>query len=572
MRCALAHTGCPSRAGRGVRVRRRPGVGGVVGHGSNIPACWTSCDRQRRMARAEVRRGPGSMGTRRRSGRQPAAEAGGSAAHGGAAQGSTLATTRAAPAPAAAPRTVRPPDPHPSGVRPAGDPPELIPRHVAMVMDGNGRWAKDRGLPRTAGHERGRGRAARRRQRRPRAGHPVPERVRVLHRELEALAGRGEVPHGLQPRRHPAAPRRDEREGRSASDGSAARPRLWASVIAELEAAEALTAGNTTMTLAMCVNYGGRAEIADAAAAMAADVQAGRLRPDQIDEELLAHYLDEPDMPDVDLFIRSSGEQRTSNFLLWQSAYAELVFLETLWPDFDRRHLWHACQVYASRDRRYGGAMPNELPTLIHRRGRVAAPAPLEPPGELRASPRRPCRARSQHEHAGFRGERRPGQGRSQPRNSAIGRSNRPGPPGGQDQAEEQCHGQHSRDDEPRQRRHPHQPRRAGVLEAGAQAALLSRRRRLSGACSGRVRGVGRPRGDGRSALGSVDASLGHAPIVADADCGPERPWATRSTAGPGPARTVGWAAVQPPAFQALLRPACRRPTRGPSHGQARKA
>jgi trans,polycis-polyprenyl diphosphate synthase len=113
----------------------------------------------------------------------------------------------------------------------------------------------------------------------------------------------------------------------------------------------------------MCVNYGGRAEIADAAAALAADVKAGRLRADEINEDLLAHYLDEPDMPDVDLFIRSSGEQRTSNFLLWQSAYAEMVFLPTLWPDFDRRHLWHACQTYASRDRRYGGAVPNELPT-----------------------------------------------------------------------------------------------------------------------------------------------------------------------------------------------------------------
>ena len=93
------------------------------------------------------------------------------------------------------------------------------------------------------------------------------------------------------------------------------------------------------MTLTMCVNYGGRAEIADAAAALAADARAGVIRPEQVDEDLLARYLDEPDMPDVDLFVRSSGEQRTSNFLLWQSAYAEMVFLDTLWPDFDRRDL-----------------------------------------------------------------------------------------------------------------------------------------------------------------------------------------------------------------------------------------
>jgi undecaprenyl diphosphate synthase len=114
------------------------------------------------------------------------------------------------------------------------------------------------------------------------------------------------------------------------------------------------------MTLAMCVNYGGRAEIADAAAALAVDVRAGLVRPEEVDEQVLARYLDEPDMPDVDLFVRSSGEQRTSNFLLWQSAYAEMVFLDTLWPDFDRRDLWRACEIYAARDRRYGGAVPNE--------------------------------------------------------------------------------------------------------------------------------------------------------------------------------------------------------------------
>ena len=107
------------------------------------------------------------------------------------------------------------------------------------------------------------------------------------------------------------------------------RPKLWRSVINELEEAEGLTEANTTLTLTMCVNYGGRAEIADAAAAMARDVQAGRLDPGRIDERMFHRYLDEPDMPDVDLFVRSSGEQRTSNFLLWQSAYAELVFMDT---------------------------------------------------------------------------------------------------------------------------------------------------------------------------------------------------------------------------------------------------
>jgi undecaprenyl diphosphate synthase len=129
-------------------------------------------------------------------------------------------------------------------------------------------------------------------------------------------------------------------------------------VIEELEVAEELTRDNRVLTLTMCVNYGGRHEIADAAAALARDAAAGRVDPAKVTDKLFARYLDEPDMPDVDLFVRSSGEQRTSNFLLWQSAYAEMVFQDTLWPDYDRRHLWAAIEEYALRDRRYGGAEP----------------------------------------------------------------------------------------------------------------------------------------------------------------------------------------------------------------------
>jgi trans,polycis-polyprenyl diphosphate synthase len=139
------------------------------------------------------------------------------------------------------------------------------------------------------------------------------------------------------------------------------RQRLWSSVISELEDAERMTTGNHVLTLQFCVNYGGRAEIADAARAIAEDVAAGRVRPEKVNEKLIGRYLDEPGIPDVDLFIRSSGEQRTSNFLLWQSAYAEFVFLDTLFPDFDRRHLWYACEIFAGRDRRYGGAEPNPV-------------------------------------------------------------------------------------------------------------------------------------------------------------------------------------------------------------------
>ena len=135
------------------------------------------------------------------------------------------------------------------------------------------------------------------------------------------------------------------------------RPRLWKSVIDELEMAEERTRANDRLTLTMCVNYGGRAEIADAAAAIARDAVAGKINPNRIDERTIQRYLDEADLPDVDLFLRSSGEQRTSNFMLWQSAYAEMVFLDTLWPDFTRLDLWEAVAVYASRNRRFGGAI-----------------------------------------------------------------------------------------------------------------------------------------------------------------------------------------------------------------------
>lgn len=265
------------------------------------------------------------------------------------------------PGPSAPPAAVRPPTPHPSGARPPEIPAELVPRHVALVMDGNGRWAKDRGLPRTAGHEAG-----------------EASLLDCVHGALELGVGYlsayafstenwkrspDEVRFLMNFNRDVIRRRRDEMNELGVRvRWVGRRPRLWRSVIDELEAAEQLTAGNTALTLAMCVNYGGRAEIADAAAALAADVRDGRVRPEQVDEDLLARYLDEPDMPDVDLFVRSSGEQRTSNFLLWQSAYAELVFLDRLWPDFDRRDLWRAIEMYAGRDRRYGGAVPNEVP------------------------------------------------------------------------------------------------------------------------------------------------------------------------------------------------------------------
>jgi trans,polycis-polyprenyl diphosphate synthase len=259
-------------------------------------------------------------------------------------------------------RTYRLPDPHPSGARPPVLPRELIPRHVAIVMDGNGRWAKRRGLARTEGHEAGEAALL----------DVIKGAIEIGVECLSAYAFStenwkrtpDEVRFLMGFNRDVIHRRRDELDAMGVRVRWAGRrPKLWRSVISELEDAERRTVGNDRITLQFCVNYGGRAEIVDAARALAADVAAGRLDPDRIPAKRFAAYLDEPDLPDVDLFVRSSGEQRTSNFLLWQSAYAELVFLDTLWPDFDRRHLWHAIELYAARDRRYGGAVPNPPPT-----------------------------------------------------------------------------------------------------------------------------------------------------------------------------------------------------------------
>jgi undecaprenyl diphosphate synthase len=249
---------------------------------------------------------------------------------------------------------VRPPSPHPSGARPPDIPSDLVPRHVAIVMDGNGRWARERGLPRTAGHEQGESSLF----------DVVEGAIEVGVRWLSAYAfstenwkrSPDEVRFLMGFNRDVIRRRRDEMHAMGVRVRWAGRrPRLWRSVIRELEVAEELTRDNRLLTLTMCVNYGGRAEIADAAAALGRDIAAGSVDASKVTPSMLARYLDEPEMPDVDLFVRSSGEQRTSNFLLWQSAYAELVFQNTMWPDYDRRHLWAAIEEYARRDRRYGG-------------------------------------------------------------------------------------------------------------------------------------------------------------------------------------------------------------------------
>jgi undecaprenyl diphosphate synthase len=254
----------------------------------------------------------------------------------------------------------QPPRPHPSGAVAPRIPAKLLPRHVAIVMDGNGRWAKERNLPRTDGHARGEAALL----------DTIHGAVEAGVRYLSAYAfstenwkrSPDEVRWLMGFNRDVIHRRRDELNDLGVKIVWAGRaPRLWKSVINELKTAEKMSAHNTTLTLQFCVNYGGRAEIVDAVRALARDAAAGRIDPDRISEKSLASHLYAPEVPDVDLFIRSSGEQRTSNFLLWQMAYAEMVFLDRLWPDFDRRDLWQALDLYARRDRRYGGAVPNQV-------------------------------------------------------------------------------------------------------------------------------------------------------------------------------------------------------------------
>jgi trans,polycis-decaprenyl diphosphate synthase len=134
------------------------------------------------------------------------------------------------------------------------------------------------------------------------------------------------------------------------------RPRLWRSVIRELEIAEQMTDDNDVITVNYCVNYGGRTEIIEATRSIAREAAAGRLNPDRITEATMVRHMQRPDIPDVDLLLRSSGEKRSSNFMLWQAAYAEYIFQDKLWPDYDRRDLWSACEEFASRHRRFGSA------------------------------------------------------------------------------------------------------------------------------------------------------------------------------------------------------------------------
>ncbi len=232
-----------------------------------------------------------------------------------------------------------------------------LPRHVAVVMDGNGRWAKMRGLPRSEGH--GAGEAALLDTVRGAVAIGLPFLTVYAFSTENWRRPIEEVRYLMWFNQNLLRTRRDELNDLGVRIRFIGRRggRVPGRVRRDIEEAEALTASNRTMDFVIAFNYGGRAEIVDAVRRIGANVAAGRLDPAKIDERTIARHLYAPDMPDVDLLIRSSGEQRVSNYLLWQIAYAEMTFPDVLWPDFRREHMYQAIREYQGRQRRYGGVM-----------------------------------------------------------------------------------------------------------------------------------------------------------------------------------------------------------------------
>lgn len=230
-----------------------------------------------------------------------------------------------------------------------------VPPHVAIVMDGNGRWAKLRGLPRTEGH--GAGEEA--------LWDTVKGAVEVGVKWLTVYAFStenwsrppAEVRYLMNFNRGLLQRRRDELHAMNVRIRFIGRRdwRVPRSVLKEIRIAEELTAANTGMTFTIAFNYGGRIEVVDAVRQIAAEAAEGKLKPEKIDANAIAARLYAADTPDPDLLIRTSGEMRISNFLLWEVAYSELWFTPVFWPDFTREHLFEAIRDYQKRDRRFGG-------------------------------------------------------------------------------------------------------------------------------------------------------------------------------------------------------------------------
>jgi undecaprenyl diphosphate synthase len=232
-----------------------------------------------------------------------------------------------------------------------------VPGHVAIIMDGNGRWATARGLPRFEGHRRG----VEALRRAVRIAGDIGIDVLTVYAfssenwkrpaaEITELMGLLK----LFVRRDLAELHKNGVKVRAIGE----RISLASDLRGLIEEAENLTRNNSKLTLVIAFNYGARDEIMRAVQKLATSVKAGEIEPAMLSEQHLAAHLDLPDLPDPDLIIRTSGEQRLSNFLLWQAAYSEFVFLPVLWPDFDRAHFDQALTIYANRERRYGGVMP----------------------------------------------------------------------------------------------------------------------------------------------------------------------------------------------------------------------
>jgi undecaprenyl diphosphate synthase len=236
----------------------------------------------------------------------------------------------------------------------AGLDPARLPVHVAIIMDGNGRWAQQRGLPRVEGHARG-AQAVRR---------TVEEccRLGIQQLTLYCLS----VENWKRPKleleflmallqRYLLEERAEIMEQNIRFTTIGRRSDLPPEVLAELDESINLSRNNTGMVLCLAINYGGRTELVDAMRALAREVQEGKLAPEQIDEETISGALYTAGMPDPDLLVRTAGEMRISNYLLWQISYAELWVTEQCWPDFDRTTLLAALRDYAGRERRFGG-------------------------------------------------------------------------------------------------------------------------------------------------------------------------------------------------------------------------
>jgi undecaprenyl diphosphate synthase len=232
------------------------------------------------------------------------------------------------------------------------------PLHVAIIMDGNGRWAKARGLPRPLGHRAGI-EAVRR------AIEAAPT-LNISHLTLYSFSSENwrrppteisELMGLLRYYLRSELANLHKNNVRVRIIGE--RKKLPTDIVDMIDHAEELTQDNKRLTLTLALNYGGRQEITAAARALAKAVERGALQPDAIDEHVFQSFLFTGGMPDPDLIIRTSGEKRISNFLLWQSAYAEFVFMDVLWPDFSATHLQQAIDEFKSRDRRFGATAKN---------------------------------------------------------------------------------------------------------------------------------------------------------------------------------------------------------------------